>query len=142
MKLLCHLVSSGVVFGIAFLFTAPQLFAQNYPVRSIRVVVPYPPGGGADNVARPLAQKLSEALGQQVVIDNRGGAGGIIGADIVAKSKPDGYTLLDDAMAHGVNPALQKLPFDTLKDFTPIGMIVRNPNFVLVHPSFPVKTVP
>jgi len=104
-------------------------------------VVPYPPGGGADNVARPIAQKLSEALGQQVVIDNRGGAAGIIGADIVAKSKPDGYTRLDDSSSRAVNPALRKLPFDTLKDFASVGMIVINPNFLVVHPSLPVRTV-
>ena len=90
--LLCTVLS-----GIALLLVVSHAFSQSYPVRPIRLVVPYPPGGGADNVARPIAQKLSEALGQPVVIDNRGGAAGIIGADIVAKSKPDGYTLLDDS---------------------------------------------
>jgi tripartite-type tricarboxylate transporter receptor subunit TctC len=115
--------------------------AQSYAARAIRLVVPYAPGGGADNVARVIAQKLSEALGQQVVIDNRGGAGGIIGADIVAKSAPDGYTLLHDASAHAVNPSLHKLPFDTLKDFAPVGMVVINPNFIVVHPSLPARTV-
>jgi tripartite-type tricarboxylate transporter receptor subunit TctC len=115
--------------------------AQSYPSKPIRLVVPYPPGGGADNVARPLAQKLGEALGQQVVVENRGGASGIIGADVVAKSKPDGYTLLLDASARAVNPALHALPFDTLRDFTPIGMVVINPNFLVEHPSVPAKTV-
>lgn len=127
--------------GIALAFPAPESIAQNYPVRPIRVVVPYPPGGAADNVARVIAPKLAEALGQQIIIDNRGGASGSIGADIVAKSAPDGYTLLDDASAHVVNPALRKLPFDTLKDFAPIGMIMRSPNLLVAHLSLPVKTV-
>jgi tripartite-type tricarboxylate transporter receptor subunit TctC len=126
--------------AIALLSTTP-VFAQNYPARPIRVVVPFPPGGGADNVARPVAQKLSEALGQQVVVDNRGGASAIIGAAIVAKSRADGHTLLLDALTHAVNPALHKLPFDTEKDFTPVGMIVVNPLLLVVHPSLPVKTV-
>lgn len=130
-----------VAYGAALGLTAPELFAQNYPTRPIRLVIPYPPGGGADNVARVFAQKLSESLGQQIVIDNRGGAAGIIGAEIVAKSKPDGYTLLDDSSSRAVNPALHKLPFDTVKDFTPVGMIVVNPNILVVHPSLPVKTV-
>src|SRR5262245_35042595 len=123
------------------LAAAPQAFAQSYPVKPIRLVVPYPPGGGADNVARPVAQKLSEALGQQVVIDNRGGAAGIVGAEVVARSKPDGYTLLDDSSSRAVNPALRKLPFDTIRDFASIGMIVVNPNILVVHPSLPVRTV-
>ena len=120
---------------------APPLAAQNYPTRPIRLVIPYPPGGGADNVARIFAPRLGDALGQQIVIDNRGGAAGIVGAEIVAKSKPDGYTLLDDSSSRAVNPALHKLSFDTVRDFTPIGMIVANPNLLVVHPSLPVRTV-
>ncbi|MCC6531181.1 MAG: tripartite tricarboxylate transporter substrate binding protein [Burkholderiales bacterium] len=115
--------------------------AQSYPSRPIRLVIPYPPGGGADNVARVFVDRLSQELGAQVLIDNRGGAAGIIGADVVAKSKPDGYTLLDDSSSRAVNPWLRKLPFDTLKDFAPIGMIVVNPNFLVVHPSLPVTSV-
>ena len=136
-----HFDPSTVVFAIALLSAATSLFAQNYPARPIRLVVPFPPGGGADNVARPVAQKLSDALGQQVVVDNRGGASAIIGAAIVANSKPDGYTLLLNALTHAVNPALHKLPFDTNKDFTPVGMVVVNPLLLVVHPSLPVKTV-
>ena len=134
-------VLKDALFGVALLLGASHAFAQNYPVRPIRLVIPYPPGGGADNVGRPIAQKLSEALGQRVIIDNRGGAAGIVGAEIVAKSKPDGYTLLDDSSSRAVNPALYRLPFDTLKDFAPIGMIVINPSILVVHPSLPVKTV-
>lgn len=136
------LVPCAVVFGVALLsIAAPVLAQSSYPVRPIRLVVPYPPGGGVDNIARPLAQKLSEALGQPVVIDNRGGASGIIGADIVAKSKPDGYTLLLHAMAHAVNPALHKMPFDTLKDFAPVGMVVINPLILVANPALPATTV-
>jgi tripartite-type tricarboxylate transporter receptor subunit TctC len=116
-------------------------YAAEYPVRPIRIVVPYPPGGGADNVSRVIAQKLAQAVAQQVVIDNRPGASGIIGAEAVAKSSADGYTLLHDATAHSVNPALRKLPYDTLKDFAPITLIVVNPNLLVVHPSLPVKTI-
>ena len=126
---------------IALLAAPSMAAAQAYPSKPIRLVVPYPPGGGADNVARVFSQKLAEALGQQIVIDNRGGAAGIIGAEIVAKSPPDGYTLLDDSSSRAVNPALHKLPFDTIKDFAPIGMIVINPNILVVHPSLPVATV-
>ena len=119
---------------LAMTACAAHVSAQSYPAKPIRLVIPYPPGGGADNVGRPVAQKLSELLGQQVIIDNRGGAAGIVGAEVVAKSKPDGYTLLDDSSSRAVNPALYKLPFDTLKDFDAIGMIVINPNFLVIHP--------
>jgi tripartite-type tricarboxylate transporter receptor subunit TctC len=119
---------------------APVLWAQTYPTRPIRLIVPYPPGGAADNTARILSPRLGEALGQQVVIDNRSGASGIIGADIAAKSAPDGYTLLHDASAFSVNPSLRKLPFDPLKDFAPVAMLMRTPNMIVVHPSLPVNT--
>ncbi len=120
---------------------APLARAAEYPAKPIRIVTPYPPGGGVDNVARIYAPRLAQALGQQVVIDPRPGASGIIGAETVARSAPDGYTLLHDATAHSVNPSLRKLPYDTLKDFTPITLLVVNPNLLLVHPSLPVKTV-
>ena len=115
--------------------------AQNYPSKPVRIVVPFPPGGSADTVARVIAQKLGPALGQQVVVDNRGGAAGIIGAEHVAKSAPDGYTLLDAASSQAVNPALRKLPFDTLKDFTPITMLFVAPNVLVAHPSLPVNSI-
>lgn len=114
--------------------------AQGYPSRPIRVVVPYPPGGAADNTARVVWPRMGEALAQQIVIDNRSGASGIIGAEIVAKSAPDGYTLLHDASAFTVNPALRKLPFDPLKDLAPVAMLMRSPNIIVVHPSVPVST--
>ena len=129
-----------VVAAIAML-VAPMAGAAEYPAKPIRIVTPYPPGGGVDNVARIYAPRLAQALGQQVVIDPRQGASGIIGAETVARSAPDGYTLLHDATAHSVNPSLRKLPYDTLRDFTPITLLVVNPNLLLVHPSLPVKTI-
>jgi len=115
-------------------------WAQGYPSRPIRLIVPYPPGGAADNTARILWPRMSEVFGQQIVIDNRGGASGTIGADIVAKSAPDGHTLLHDASAFTVNPALRKLPFDPLKDLTAVAMLMRTPNMIVVHPSVPIAT--
>lgn len=116
--------------------------AQAWPNRPVRLVVSYPPGGGADVVARLLGPKLSETLGQQFVIENRGGAAGVIGAEVVAKSPPDGYVVLLDASAHGVNPSLQpKLPYDTMKDLAAVSLLVRVPNVVVVTPSLPVNSM-
>jgi tripartite-type tricarboxylate transporter receptor subunit TctC len=129
--------------GIAWSFPdvlIPPVSAQTYPARPIRLIVPYPPGGAADNTARILWPRIGEVFGQQIVIDNRGGASGIIGADIVAKSAPDGYTLLHDASAFTVNPVLRKLPFDPLRDLLPVAMLMRTPNMLVVHPSVPVAT--
>jgi tripartite-type tricarboxylate transporter receptor subunit TctC len=118
-------------------------YAQGYPNKSIRLVVPYPPGGGTDVIARPLAQKLTENLGQQVIVDNRGGAGGNIGMEFVAKSAPDGYTLVVGLTAQlAVNPSLfPKLPYDPLKDFAPITLLGDQPYLLVVHPSVPAKSV-
>lgn len=114
-----------------------------YPARPIRMVIGFAPGGGTDIVGRILAQKLSEALGQQVLPDNRGGAAGQIGTEIVAKAPPDGYTVL---MAHiaalSILPSLvSKLPYDPEKDFAPVSLVAIGPNLLVVHPSLPVKTV-
>ena len=120
----------------------PGVFAQNYPARAIRLVVPSSPGGGTDIVGRILAQKMSEQLGQQVVVDNRAGAGTIIGNDAVAKSAPDGYTLLMGLSTLAINPSMYaKLPYDALRDFAPISQAVSSPNILTVHPSVPAKTV-
>ncbi len=122
--------------------TAPIAGAQNYPVRPVRVIVPFSPGGAADVPARILAQELSKTLGQQVVIDNRPGAGSTIGADIAAKSPPDGYTLLFITNTHFVSAALyKKLPYDPINDFVPITEIGNAPNVLVVHPSLPAKSV-
>jgi tripartite-type tricarboxylate transporter receptor subunit TctC len=113
-----------------------------YPEKPIRLVVAYPAGGNADFIARTVAQELSDRVGQQVVVDNRGGAGGIIGSSIVAKADPDGYTLLYVSISHAVNPSLHKhLPYDTIRDFSPISLVASVPNILVVHPSVPVKSV-
>lgn len=115
--------------------------AANWPERSIRLVVPYAAGGGADNAARIVAQRLGELLGQSVVIDNKPGAGGVIGADLVAKAPADGYTVLFDASAYVVNPALRKLPYDPARDFAPVSLIVTAPQILVVSPQSPYKTL-
>ena len=116
--------------------------AQSYPSKQIRIVVPYPPGGGADTTARLIAPKLQEALGETVVVDNRAGAAGMIGDEAVAKAAPDGHTLLIGAFAHAVNPALQpKMPFKTPDDFAPISLLVTVPELLVITPSHPAKTV-
>ena len=120
---------------------SPAGQVQNYPARPVRIVVPWPPGGAADNVARVISQKITQTYGYQTVVDNRAGAGSIIGTEIVAKSPPDGYTLLDAAAAHSINPALNKLPFDTVKDFAPITMLMVTPNLLVAHPSLPAKSI-
>ena len=117
--------------------------AQQYPSKAIRMVIGFPPGGGTDIVGRIVAQKLSEVLGQQVLPDNRGGAAGQIGTEIVAKAPPDGYTIL---MAHiaalSILPSLvAKLPYDPVRDFAPISLVAIGPNLLVVHPSLPVRTV-
>ncbi|MEQ1774965.1 MAG: tripartite tricarboxylate transporter substrate binding protein [Burkholderiales bacterium] len=115
---------------------------QAYPAKTVRVVVPWPPGGLVDTVGRIVFQKISENTGQQFPIDNRAGATGVIGADIVAKSPPDGYTLMVHSASHITNPhTLKKLPYDTFKDFTPIGLLSAQTGLIAVHPSLPVKTV-
>ena len=130
--------------GVALVaaFGAPlAVQAQNYPSKVVRVVIPWPPGGSNDVVGRVVMQKVSEALGQQFVIDNRGGASGSIGADVVAKAAPDGYTIMVHSTTHVGNAHLygKKLAYDTLKDFTGIGMLSAQPGVLTVHPSLPVK---
>ena len=128
---------------IAGAIAAPNAWAQAYPVKPLRLVVAFPAGGGIDTVTRIIAPKLTEALGQQMIIDNRVGASGNIGADYVAKSAPDGYTVLMAYANHASNAALfDKLPFDTVKDFAPVSMIGGVPHIILVNPSLPVRTVP
>ena len=127
--------------------TAEPLHAQPaasaYPTKSIRLIVPLAPGGGNDTIARLIGVKISPTLGQQVVIDNRPGAGGIIGVEIVAKAPADGYTLLlaNAAVMSIVPHAQQKVPYDALKDFAPVSLIASAPLLVVVHPSLPVRTM-
>lgn len=122
----------------------PSAWAQSYPDKPIRLIVPFPPGGSIDVVARLLGKKLSDALGQTVVVDNRAGANGSIGSDMVAKAPADGYTLLlADRGAFGINPSLyKKLPYDPLKDFDYVGIAVWAPYVLVAHAAVPVKDVP
>jgi tripartite-type tricarboxylate transporter receptor subunit TctC len=116
--------------------------AQAYPDHPVRFVVPYPPGGGTDVIARIVQGKLQTALGQNIIIDNKGGAGGSVGTDIVAKAPPDGYTVLFTLNSHTVNPAIYaKLPFDTLKDFEPVGTVASLPQILVANPQFPANNV-
>ena len=117
--------------------------AQTYPDKAVRIIVPFAPGGSADIVGRIMSQKLSERLKQSVVIDNRGGGGGNIGSDMVAKAQPDGYTLLVGTVGSlTINPSLyKKMPYDPLKDLTPLAYLGSTPNVLVVHTSLPVKSV-
>lgn len=127
--------------GLAILAAVAPLGAFAFPDKPIRMVVPYSAGGGADNTARVVAQKMGEILGQTVIIDNKPGAGGVIGADVVAKAARDGYTVLYDASAFAVNGALRKLPFDPAGDFIPISLVATAPQILVVAANAPYKTV-
>ena len=131
----------GLLVGVVGLTIFPS-GAQTYPVRPVRLVIPFSPGGAADVPGRVLTQRLSEALGQQVVVDNRPGAGSAIGAELVAKAPADGYTLLMISNTHFVTAALhKKLAYDALNDYSPVTQVTSAPNIIVVHPSLPVKTV-
>jgi tripartite-type tricarboxylate transporter receptor subunit TctC len=116
--------------------------AQAYPTRPVRIIVAFPPGGGNDIIARFLGARLTARLGQQMVVDNRGGASGIIGTEIVARAAPDGYTLLFTSLTHSMNEAIHKLPYDTLKSFTPVSLLGRGTNVLVVNPAVPVRSLP
>lgn len=132
-------VIAAVVMTCAAPFTAA---AQSYPVRPVRLVVPFPPGGSNDIVGRLVGAGLGERLGKQVVIDNRAGGNSIIGTEITANSQPDGYTLLVISTSFTTNPIIHKLPFDPKKAFAWVAMLGTGPNALAVHPSFAAKTVP
>ena len=132
----------GVLLAFPDLVGVLPVHAQNYPVRPVRMIVPFSPGGATDVPARILAQRLSEALGHQIVIDNRPGAGAVLGTDAVAKAPPDGYTLLLTATTHVISASLyKKLPYDAIRDFAPVMLIGSGPNVLAVHPSLPAKNV-
>jgi tripartite-type tricarboxylate transporter receptor subunit TctC len=128
-------------FGAPHAQTTPG--AGDYPDRPLREIVPFPPGGGVDIVTRITTAKWSEVLGQQIVVENRAGAGGNLGADIAAKATPDGYTLFTCNIAsHGVSPAMyNKLPFDAIKDLQPVSLIGKTPNVLVVNPSVPARSL-
>ncbi|MBX3651027.1 MAG: tripartite tricarboxylate transporter substrate binding protein [Burkholderiales bacterium] len=117
-------------------------FAQNYPVKPVRMIIPFAPGGNTDIIGRIFAPKMAEILGQPIIIDNRGGAGSIIGTEAAMRAAPDGYTLLLASAAHTINPAMvKKLPYDSIKDFTPLGVVADVPTAFVIHPSLPPKNV-
>ena len=134
----CILVAATLVVA-----NVSALQAQEYPAKPIRLIIPYTPGGTADMLARTMGRKMAESLGQQIIVDNRPGAGGNIGADIAAKSVPDGYTILMGTVAtHAINPSLYpSMTYDAAKDFAPIILIATLPNLLVVNPSVPAKTV-
>jgi tripartite-type tricarboxylate transporter receptor subunit TctC len=135
------LVTWSLALGLG-MTAGPLLAAPAYPVKPVRIIVPAAPGGGTDILARLLAQKLTESFGSQVIVENRPGAGQLIGTELVAHAAPDGYTILMAASAIAYNQALyKKLPYDTIKDFAPITGCASLPNILLVHPALPAKTV-
>jgi tripartite-type tricarboxylate transporter receptor subunit TctC len=128
--------------ALSLMLAAGGVLAQEYPNKPVRVVIPWPPGGSNDIVGRIVLQKVGESLGQQFVIDNRAGAAGSIGADVVAKAPADGYTLMVHSTTHVGNASIyKKLPYDTLKDFTGVALMAAQPGALTVHPSLPVKSV-
>jgi len=126
--------------GLLLALGAP-VAAQDYPSKPVRLIIPFPPGGSNDVVGRMIALQLSDRLGKQVVVDNRGGAGGIIGTEAAANSPHDGYTLLIISIAHAVSPWLYKLQYDPIKSFTPVAILASGPNVLVVNPELPVHSV-
>ncbi len=130
------------VFAVGIALVAADAGAQSFPARPIRLVVPFTAGGGTDISARVVGQKLGGRLGTSVVIDNRTGAGGIVGTEIVAKAAPDGYTLVLVSSSHAINPSLhRRLPYDSIKDFAPVTLVVLSPGVLVVNPAVPARNV-
>lgn len=130
--------------GAALLFLpALPVAAQAFPSKPVRLILPYPPGGGSDTIARPVTRKISENIGQQVIVDNRGGAGGNIGMEAAARSAPDGYTIVMALTAQlAVNPSLYaRIPYDPVRDFEPVTLLANGAYLLVAHPSLPAKTV-
>jgi tripartite-type tricarboxylate transporter receptor subunit TctC len=130
----------AVLIALAAAAVSPAA-AQDYPNRPVRLIIPFPPGGSNDVVGRLVANQLSEKLGHKVFVDNRGGAGGVLGTEAAANAAPDGYTLLVVSIAHAVNPSLYKLNYDPIKSFAPISIMATGPNVLAVNPTLPVKNV-
>src|SRR4051812_38963992 len=131
------LQAAGLLFG---LMTAAA--AQDYPTKPVRLIIPFPPGGSNDVVGRMIATHMGEQLGKQVIVDNRSGAGGVIGTEIAANSPADGYTILVISIAHAANPWLYtKLNYDPIKSFTPVGILASGPNVLAINPGLPVNSV-
>jgi tripartite-type tricarboxylate transporter receptor subunit TctC len=135
------LLSRLILVATLSLVLAPSAFADDYPNRPVRLIIPFPPGGSNDVVGRLVAQQLSTKLGQQVYVDNRAGAGGTIGTEACATAAPDGYTICVISIAHAVNPALYQLKYDPIKSFTPISIFATGPNVLVVNPTSPIRSV-
>src|SRR5258706_16201973 len=132
----------GCLFIALQAFVLPLAAAQDYPTKSIRLIVPYAASGSSDIIARLYGQRVGETLGQTFVVDNRPGAGGVIGTEILSRCAPDGYSLILQDMPHTINPAVYgKVPYDPIKDFTPITLVARAPQWLFVFPAVPAKTV-
>src|SRR5688572_26415883 len=131
-----------IVCALAALTALNAAHAQNYPTKPLRIIAPFTAGGPVDVTARILAQKLNEAWSQQVIVENRVGASGTIGADLVAKAPPDGYTLLANSSSHVIVPSLfAKVPYDAIRDFAPVSVVSTSSLVLVVTPTLPVKTV-
>ncbi|MBI4194169.1 MAG: tripartite tricarboxylate transporter substrate binding protein [Betaproteobacteria bacterium] len=134
--------SIGPLIAAVLAVAAGHASAQAYPAKPVRMVIPFVPGGNTDIIGRIFAPKMGEFLGQQIIVDNRGGAGGTIGTDFASRQAPDGYTIIMVSAGHTINPAMiRKLPYDSVKDFAPIGVIADVPTAFVVHPSLPVKNL-
>src|SRR6476661_6976487 len=139
----CAFIARRTATALMLMFAVSGAMAQAYPTKPVRMIVPFPAGGATDIVGRLIAQKLAEGWGQQVIVDNRGGAGGTIGSDVAAKSPPDGYTmLLGTSSTHAVAPSLySKLPYDPVRDFSPVTLAATATILLAVHPSVPAQNV-
>ena len=137
------MLSKSITWTLAFLFMIFEVNAQTFPSKPIRIIVPFPPGGGSDAIIRIFAPKFSASIGQSIIIDNRPGANGNIGTEMVARSIPDGYNLLFNGSGTlAINPSLyKKLPFNVIRDFSPISLMVVQPHILTLHPSVPAKSV-
>jgi tripartite-type tricarboxylate transporter receptor subunit TctC len=137
-----HSLAAAAAAALSLSFAVSPVHAQSYPAKPIRLVLPFPPGGGTDILGRMLAQKLGENMGQQVIAENRPGAGGNIGAEYASRQAPDGYTIVLCAPSIAISPSLyKKLNYDPAKDLTPISMVASIPNLMVVHPSVPAKSL-
>jgi tripartite-type tricarboxylate transporter receptor subunit TctC len=135
-------IAAGALLVAAATIAAPAFAQTGYPNKPIKIIAPVQPGGGVDLVARTIADRLGQALGQPIIVDNQSGGGGVVGSMATARATPDGYTLMVGYVGtHGTNPAVRKLPYDAIKDFTPIAMIGGTPNILIVPPSVPVSTL-
>ena len=126
---------------VAALFASSIAVANDWPAKPVRFIVPYPPGGGTDVIARILQSRLSDGLGHSVIVDNRGGAGGVLGTEAVAKAAADGYTFLFTLSSHTINPLLYKVNYDVERDFAPVSLIVSVPQLIAAYPGAPIETV-